>query len=440
MTGARDLLEKLLNNTIDEVEDVANLKLPEGLHQNPYEAIRYFYPEIGFQNGEFAVYASRAAGKGRPSLLQELLLGIPIMIDITDAKPFSDEYGMTPVELKTEINENRLLPVTNASNPLEWSDDFIEYIKPILETNKLQFAHHRTTAFQAWLIGESYEGLEKEGQKIFSEFFTPNNNDDWDELIAALRVGRYKNPREVAVRVVAGRYRSICAFKPSLRSILPYNFRILRSQGYSSSQLAALLNGIKNIVSGPITAGRGGIFRASPEQYKEIRGAIDLSKKNPEFSNAHPHSVPFDLATKELIPFFEKSNILPVPQNLEYRRFLELIQHNHWNQFASNISKLLRSLAQEPIEDFNIRWGEVVRGYREFHQQASKAERVSRVVLYGIEYLVPVAGLAARKSLEWNDSRFPKNIDKTKHGRMLGQIVCNAQRNSWPPQWLPDAE
>ena len=132
MNAARRLLKKLLEDTEDELKNIANLRIPDNLQHSPYEAIRYFYPVIGFKDGKKTVYASRAAGKGRPSLLQELLLGIPVMIDISDAKPFLVEYGMTPDELAVEVKKNRLLPVTNASNPLEWSDDFIEYIKPIL--------------------------------------------------------------------------------------------------------------------------------------------------------------------------------------------------------------------------------------------------------------------------------------------------------------------
>lgn len=162
----------------------------------------------------------------------------------------------------------------------------------------------------------------------------------------------------------------------------------------------------------------------------------------PGLSEDYSFANQFDLTAKELVPFFEKSNILPVPQNLEYKRFLELTDHKHWNDFKDNITTLLAKLTQKPMDDFNSKWTTVMEDYRVFYQKFLKTDKNlgigAPIVEFALEGLF--IGKVAKKAIEIKRDNSIKKDKKINHGRMLAQIVYKAQQKSWPPQWLPDGD
>lgn len=112
-SDGRECLNDLLKVTRKECKDARNKPFAE--HRTALcDAVRPFFPVLeDTYRKEGIAYANRSVGKSIPSLLQELLLGIPLLVDIHDGVSFGAHYGLTINEFAKEVQEGRIIPIIN---------------------------------------------------------------------------------------------------------------------------------------------------------------------------------------------------------------------------------------------------------------------------------------------------------------------------------------
>ena len=84
---ARQKLDALIKTTTVNCDDIASDNRPEDWLDRPYQAVRLFYPDLENLQNKGITYASRCTGQNIPSLFQELLLGLPVLVDLVDRSP-----------------------------------------------------------------------------------------------------------------------------------------------------------------------------------------------------------------------------------------------------------------------------------------------------------------------------------------------------------------
>jgi hypothetical protein len=440
MGEAQELVTQLVRETETECAGIEKAHDSAQFAERIDPGVRLFYPLLRHLKDDGGTsYASRCTGWGSPSLLQELLLGAPLLVDLYDCKDmptFRRTYGMSPGDMVAEIEEARLIPMINTPEPQRWESATLELLAPILKTGKVQLAHYRTEAFQRWFSGGKLKEIRDKGGVIFAEYFTCRPDEE-RKIYRRLRIHKYRKPAEAYQNVVVGRWRNVIAICPRIEEPLRQVFHDLRDR--STVVKAEVLNGIKNLVSSPVSAGRGGIYRASPQHIQEIRRLSDHKRLSPVLEEFLVSDVTRDFWTPTVRRWLEHTWTIPVPEQLNLERYRELIKHRHWRKFSADVGNLLSLLsARTP------KVGSLKTALAEWEKETLTVYRRVMRSYDRIEYFLPLLGIApylgtefvAAKVLYKVEELFGARGPPTHPGRMLAQLVWKARRGGWagPPK------
>jgi hypothetical protein len=424
-----------------KIADKADRRMFEG---QPCEAVRLFYPHLIRKyhlNG--MAYASCGGNCRSPSLLQELLLGLPVMVNLVDGVPFKQKYGMTPDNFAIEVREGRIIPLINVSKPETLSERFLEDIAPILDKRQLwrriQLAHFRTRAFQDWYSTQKAEKMEEVGREIYQDHFQCKSDQEHRELCRALNIADYGgDPRTNTENTVAGRWRNIVSLRPDIEDDLRVVFHDLRDDRVSAR--ACVLNAVKNLVSGPVSAGRGGVFRPNRNVLRGWRQFERLGERSERLQGLVSTNLTSDVLTSSLAKFLQKAYMIPAPQDLDYDRYSEHRKHRHWKDFSASVQKVLHKLrttpdlAESAISDFEGAAEE----YREkIDFREGRFANFVTVITSLLSARSPIPGtgeFVARVLYKGMDFSVRKRSDAPVSS-MLAQIVWVARRSKSPPPY-----
>jgi len=441
MNDGQLLLEELVTSTVTECERIIGQNDAAAFAERSMAGVRLFYPVLQqLKDRDDISYSNRCTGWGSPTLLQELLLGTPALVDLYDCPDlvtFRRTYGMSPGQMTDEIGEGRLIPVINASDPQRWSPEALSALLPILKSGKVQMAHWRTEAFQNWFSRGKVADIRKRGSAVFDEYFTCKP-DEQVRLYRRLRIHKYKNPAEAYKNVVVGRWRNIISIFPQVESPFLNVLHDLRDR--PAVVRAEVLNGVKNLVSSPISAARGGIYRASPQQVREIAKLSEYKKLSPALESILISDVARDFWTPTLKRWLEKTSTLPLPQHLNFDRYQQLIGHRHWPKFRDDVQRLLSLLSKQKPDIRSLK-----AALTKWEEETLKVFRRSMASYGRVEkYWTPMLGIAPYLGTDFIASKVLYKVEDllgargplAHPGRMLAQLVWKARRAEWPGEPL----
>lgn len=450
MNEARKILEEVVEKTNSDIKQ-AKKHDPKKYDDRPSQAIQLFYPDLNnIQNREGLVYASCLTGHNIPPLLSELLLGMPVLANlynINDLAMFKRVYRMTPEEFAVEAKENRLIPIIYQGDPRAWRDNALELIQPILQTGKVQLSHLRTRAFEEWFTNGKLSKIERKANKIFEEYFR-FKQDEAESLYRQLRIPTPQRHAKGYRNTVIGRLRNLLSICPQLEPTILTLFSDLRNK--RTIMRARALNGLKNIVVSPITAGRGGLFRASREQIEEIESLTKLSTLRSVFDQILDSDLRQDFFSTEVIDFFEKNYIIPTPKHLDYHTYFSLVEQPFWQDFRSEIARVLSTLRKRiPASQTGIavtaekEWEGTINKYQDCYRSYRRVENIEvnyilapLAALYTfVSYGLPTGFLAAKLGMRflWKIEKLCGTKGPLAHpGRILAQLIQYADQSKWP--------
>jgi hypothetical protein len=351
MESPRELLEKLVVDTQKDCRDIRNNNSSVAYHDCPHEAIRLFFPMLPrYDNGRTALYTCRCTGENIPPLPQETALGRSVIVDIGDKVPFQQNYSFTPTEFALEVNAQRIIPMLNMDNPESLSDSFLWEIYPILKTNKLVWGAHRTSAFADWFTEGRKDDLESQGAKICDQYFVWKNQTEFEGLVRLLRVTTAD--KEAALRrMIIARWRNILAICPKIQSFLVEILENLRDA--SVLDRAHVFDGLKHLIASPVTAARGGIYRASTDHIKAIDVATNALLGSEALKDIPDPSIASDYWTHRIIDRLTRRK-MRFPSGLDYADYRVALRHPAWQEFQKKqleALELLQTAATEQASD-----------------------------------------------------------------------------------------
>lgn len=441
---ARRRLRTLMDNASQTCKQIANQYNYQEYAGRPYDAVKLFYPRLSDIQENGGMYSSRCTGENVPELKQELLLGMPVLVDLDEpkSKSFSDEYGMDVAQFVNEINEERIIPILNQKDPnASFSDNYIEYILPILNTTNIQIAHIRTVYFENWINGgealEDIEDIEEQMRSnqaevdIVKEYF--NYRKDSDEEESLRQTLRTQNVTAIP-NIIAGRWRNIVSLYPKLEQPLLTVFDDLRDSPFSAK--AAIINGVKNIVCSPITAGRGGIFRAGQSHIDEIRGLRRHSQLSKKLSTLVHSDIGSDFWISDTIDTLERQFAIPTPERMDYNEYKRLVESPYAQTLREGCARFFQALRQPPADVINFNpeetWAGILKDYSDRMRQYKRLngkQTKDLTTWAGIFGLIPGIGQAFSIAaiivdlIQRGHARYPS----IKPGYMLAQLVWEAR-------------
>lgn len=438
MSEGHERLAQLIRDTEAECGAIARANAPNAFAEQAMAGVRAFYPLLSDLRDRANVpYANRSTGWGSPSFLQELLLGATVLIDLYDCrdmKAFRRTYGMSPEEMAGEVRDDRVIPIINTNAPLEWTPESVALLLPVLKTERVQLAHWRTEAFQNWFSGGKVTDIKQRGEHVFDQYFGCSPAER-DRLYRRLRIHKYANPEKAYRSVVVGRWRNIVSIRPQIESRMLAVLEDLRDR--PAIVKAEVLNGVKNLVSSPISAARGGIWRASHQQILEIARLSEHRRLSEALEDFVTSDISRGFWTPPVLDWLERTSAIPLPAQLTFDRYQRLIQHRHWEKFRNDVHRLFALLAAKNVDLGAIsslmdEWKtETLTAYQRAISSYGRTENWWAVLL-GIVMPLPGGDSVASKVLYKLDEFLGVRGPLASPGRMLAQLVWRARRAGWP--------
>ncbi len=445
MSRERARVKELIVETKAECEQIARTLTSNERALPPSIAIRRFYSSIQPRKSTVAPsYMNRMPPSRSMTLLQELLLGDPVIVDLSGDTSVRREFGLSVEEMVAEIAAGRIIPAINC-HPFDLSTDYLSEIYPLLRRPRdgrewpVLLRHFRTRAFVAWYCGRSTNAFEERGMDLWRRHFEAASGPEQEAIVETLRTQRYgARAWEAARKAFQGRWRNLSALDPELAEKTENALR--RMENSSRKERAAVFDGVKESAVSPVTAAIGGGFRCTRRDLRNVVRAARLD----EFRELFGASSQIDPWGSEIVQQLVHAGAMPSLTTLNYAMYRRILDDRKWHDVQKTLRKLRGNLQCAPgaksgrnaICDAVHVWNECVREAESCLNSYGRAKVWFRIQSWTSILLPRKAGFVATRLFPWLAWRAEEAfVDSTRFGSPGRQLALAIWKGTELKPW-----